>query len=188
MNRREVLQRVGILMGGAVSASAIAGIFTGCRPGGTGSYVPQTLTATQYDRMATLVELIIPTTDTPGGRAAGAHEFIDRMLTHIYTDDERTRFLAGLADLEIRARAGGQSFLASPLETQTRILKELEAEAISARSSGTGETSFFHSLKELTLIGYYTSEIGAAQELKYVHTAGFYDGDVPFEEIGRAYS
>lgn len=188
MNRREVLQRVGILMGGAVSASAIAGLFTGCRPGGMGSYVPQTLTATQYDTVAILVELIIPTTDTPGARAAGAHEFIDRMITHIYTDAERTRFLAGLTDLESRARARGSSFLESPQEAQIRILEELEAEAISARSSGTAETSFFHSLKELTLIGYYTSEIGAARELKYVHAAGSYDGDVPFEEIGKAYS
>ncbi|MGH6884852.1 MAG: gluconate 2-dehydrogenase subunit 3 family protein, partial [Geminicoccales bacterium] len=109
-------------------------------------------------------------------------------LTHIYTDNERTRFLSGLADLESRARARGECFLASSREMQTRILNELEGEAISARSSGTGKTSFFHSLKELTLIGYYTSEIGAAQELKYVHMAGSYDGDVPFEEIGRAYS
>ena len=40
----------------------------------------------------------------------------------------------------------------------------------------------------VSLVGYYTSEIGATQELKYVHAAGSYDGDVPFDEVGRAYS
>ena len=47
---------------------------------------------------------------------------------------------------------------------------------------------FFPWLKELTLVGYYTSEIGASQELRYVHVAGRYDGDVPYRQIGRAYS
>ncbi|MDH4133072.1 MAG: gluconate 2-dehydrogenase subunit 3 family protein [Gemmatimonadota bacterium] len=46
----------------------------------------------------------------------------------------------------------------------------------------------FSWLKELTLVGYYTSEIGASQELRYVHVAGRYDGDMPYEEGDRAYS
>ena len=47
---------------------------------------------------------------------------------------------------------------------------------------------FFPWLKELTVVGYYTSEIGATQELRYVHVAGQYDGDVPYRKVGRAYS
>jgi hypothetical protein len=37
-------------------------------------------------------------------------------------------------------------------------------------------------------VGYYTSEIGASQELRYVHVAGRYDGGVPYAQVGRAYS
>ena len=33
-----------------------------------------------------------------------------------------------------------------------------------------------------------TRAIGASQELRYVHVAGRYDGDVPYRQLGRAYS
>ncbi len=189
MDRREALKRVGVLMGGAVSASVVSGVLAGCRAGGTASYTPQTLTTSQDELVATVAELIIPTTDTPGARTAGVHTFIDQMLTRIYTNEERDRFLAGLADLDARAQAGGSpTFLESTPEAQTAILQDLEAEARAARASGAEEMSFFSVMKELTLVGYYTSEIGATQELKYVHTAGSYDGDVPLDEVGRAYS
>lgn len=47
---------------------------------------------------------------------------------------------------------------------------------------------FFHTMKELTLLGYYTSQIGATQELKYAQVPGRFDGCVPFASIGRAWS
>ena len=175
------------MMGGACSASAIAGILAGCHPAKRSAYVPQTLTASQDDVVAALAELIIPTTDTPGGRAAGVNVFIDGMLTSIFTVTERTRFLAGLADLEARAAAAGASFLASSPHAQVRLLKELEAETIAAQASVTANPTFFHALKTLTLVGYYNSEIGATQELKYVAVPGSYNGDVLFKEIGRAW-
>jgi hypothetical protein len=47
---------------------------------------------------------------------------------------------------------------------------------------------FFHTMKELTLLGYYTSQIGATQELKYAPVPGRFDGCVPFATVGRAWS
>ena len=43
-------------------------------------------------------------------------------------------------------------------------------------------------MKELTLTGSYTSEVGATEELECVHAVGYYDGCTPFSEVGRAYS
>ena len=40
----------------------------------------------------------------------------------------------------------------------------------------------------LTLYGYYTSEVGATQELKYLHTAGEWKADIPYSEVGKSYS
>lgn len=191
MNRRELLGQAALMLGGTLSASTIAGILSGCQsvarkdPGG---YVPQTLTPTQDEVLATVAELIIPTTDTPGGRAAGVNRFIDGMLTAVYTEAERKQFLVGLADLEARAKVGGASFLASSPERQVGILKALETESLAATTSGTANEAFFRTLKGLTLIGYYRSEIGASQELKYLTIPGYYNGDVPFKEIGRAWS
>jgi gluconate 2-dehydrogenase gamma chain len=188
MNRREMLERVALLMGGTLSTSALAELLGGFEPPKQGTYVPQTLTAAQDELVAAVSELIIPTTDTPGARAAGVNRFIDGMLTAIYTEAERVYFLRGLADLEARAKARGAGFLASSVETQVQILKEAEAESISARASGITHDSFFHVLKELTLIGYYRSEVGATQEQRFLVIPGYYKGDVPFKEIGRTWS
>src|SRR5579871_4914590 len=128
MNRREALQRVSLMMGGALSASSVTAVLTGLRTADAAGYKPQPLSAAQDDLVATLVELIIPTTDTPGAQAAGVNRYIDGMLTSIYTETERAHFLSGLTDLEARAKATGAAFLASSVARQTEILKELEAE------------------------------------------------------------
>lgn len=186
MNRREMLERVTLMVGGALSASTVAGILSGFQVAEAGTSAPQTLTPAQNELVATLTELIIPTTDTPGGRAAGVNRFIDGMLTSIYTEAERKHFLAGLADFEARARDAG--FPAGGLEALVQILKELEAEGMAAQAANTADESFFHELKALTLFGYYRSEIGATQEQKYLLIPAYYKGDVPFKEVGRTWS
>ena len=179
-------------MGGVLSASTVAGVLGGCRPGPeAGAYVPQTLSGAQDELVTVLTELIIPETDTPGARAARVNEFIDLMLSDWLKDDERTGFLDGLADVEARAEASyGKAFQALTLEEQTALLTTLEDEAIAQQSDPQAAPDagrpFFSMLKELTLVGYYTSEVGATQELRYERSPGRYDGCVPYE--GRAWA
>src|SRR5688572_13917084 len=127
MDRREALKLVGLLMGGAVSSSVAAGVLSGC---GTrsehGAAALQTLTAAQDELVATVADLIIPATDTPGARDAGVNIFIDGMLTVVYTEAERERFLAGLADLDDRARAAGNaSFVEAAPDVQVDLLTQV---------------------------------------------------------------
>ncbi len=199
MNKRELLKGAAVLIGGgAFCAATLADILTASSPANRGKYVPRTLTAAQDALVAEMAELIIPTTDTPGARAAGVNIFIDGVLTSIYTAGERDRFLAGLNDVEASAKAGGARFVASTVERQVRILRELEAAVTRGdiRNGGlhsktlTGEPTaqpFFATFKKLTLTGYYLSEIGATQELRFVVVPGTYRGDVPLAEIGRAW-
>ncbi|MCY4673083.1 MAG: gluconate 2-dehydrogenase subunit 3 family protein [Bacteroidetes bacterium] len=190
MDRRTALQRIGILMGGTLSASTIAGVLGGCT-GGTGElpFEARTLTQGRDELVATLSELIIPETDTPGARAARVHEFIDNMLTDWYDESEVEEFLEGLADVERRAQgSGAQSFTDLDNDTQVEILTQMEAEAEAWSEDGaTGTPPFFRTIKSLTLFGYYTSEIGATQELR-VNPMGIYRADISFDEIGRAWA
>ncbi len=195
MDRREALKRVGMLMGGALSASTIAGVMGGCQPGPTTEpFVPETITGGQNDLVTTITELIIPETDTPGARAARVNEFIDRMLTDWFKDDERAHFVAELATVDTKAQdAYGKPFLDLTPEEQTELLSAMEEEGIAwMEALGTGAADpekppFFNLIKQLTLVGYYTSEIGGSQELRDM-PIGEYRGDVPFQEIGRAWS
>ncbi|HEX4628802.1 MAG TPA: gluconate 2-dehydrogenase subunit 3 family protein, partial [Gemmatimonadales bacterium] len=87
------------------------------------------LDAHQRETVATMAELIIPTTDTPGARAAQVHDFIDLLLAEWAPDDQRAQFLAGLQDVDARARtAYGTDFLTATAAQRGELLKTLDAE------------------------------------------------------------
>ena len=185
MNRRDALRGISLLMGSAITPTVAHAVLAGYRAPMPGQ-AARTLTTRQSELVATLTELIIPATDTPGALGARVDAFIDGLLTDVVTAEERTRFLAGLADVDARARAAHDiAFLECTAQQQVAILARLEMDA---ERAGEDPRPFFSWLKELTLVGYYTSEIGASQELSYVHVAGDYDGNLPYEKVGRAYS
>ena len=133
----------------------------------------------QGELVATLAEIIIPETDTPGARAARVHEFIDLLLAEWCSAEQRAQFLAGLADVDTKSRdLFGTTFLAATGAQRTALLTGLDAEVTALqRSHDKPEQHFFYQLKALTLYGYYTSEIGAA-ETHYQTIPGSYDGCV----------
>lgn len=193
MNRREALKHVGWIMGGTLAASTIAGVLGGCKSGNK-KWVPQAVSPEENELITSLTECIIPQTDTPGAKAAKVNEFIDLMLADWLPVEEADHFRKGLADVDTRAQNQFQShFAGCTTEQQNSILNELQDEAIAGLKLIDPQDKkalrpFFAHLKELTLIGYYTSEIGASQELRYMAAAGVYNGCVPFSEIGRAWA
>lgn len=208
MNRREALKRVGWLAGGTAATPMLISWLSGCQT--APEWTPTTLTAEQHERVAILTELIIPETDTPGARGAQADRFVDILATEVLPPNVRQAFLDGLDDVEERAQSEfGSAFVDLPAEQQTAILQALADEDDSVREqpmeederivyysmmnfpAGPDEPApFFTLIKEATVLGYYTSEIGATQELRYVAVPGRYDGDVPFpsETIDRSWA
>jgi hypothetical protein len=132
-----------------------------------------------------LTDLIVPATDTPGARAARVNEFIDLLLAEWYDAEDRGRFLAGLAEVDVRARAAfAKDFVAGTPQQQAALLSALDAEAAqwSARAEAErGAEPFYRRIRWLTLFGYYTSEIGAGQEQHYAIIPGHY---VPCAPVG----
>jgi hypothetical protein len=188
--RREALRRVAMLLGGALSAPAIAGVLAGCdsRGIGDGSWTPLALTKQQAELIATIAEHIIPETDTPGARAAGVHIFIDKMLAEHYPPEDKARVLGGLASIDARTwEQCDRNFIDCRADEQRAVLTIIDRETF-AEGAERREVHWFRTLKELTLLGYYTSEIGATQELRHVAVPGRYDGCVPVTEISRTWS
>jgi len=93
----------------------------------------------------------------PGATEANVGAFIDKMLADWHTPEERARFLGGLPELDVRARArAGRDFADCPEADQVAVLTALD-EAVSA--AGTTD-HWFARLKYLTVYGYCTSEVG----------------------------
>jgi hypothetical protein len=187
IDRREAMKRVAFLMGGAVSAPTLAGVMSGCSASEGDGWTPQALSSAENELVTEISEMIIPATDTPGAKAARVNRFIDKMMAEWYYADERDHFLDGLADADARAREQfGSRFVDASEENRTALLEELEQEALAADDPE--YPPFFSRMKELTLSGYYTSEIGMTEELQWEAVPGYYEGCVPLEEIGRAWA
>jgi len=194
IGRREAIRRVSVLLGGAVSTPTMAALLSGCEAPKVGQvYSARTLDEAALRTVELVAEAIIPETDTPGASAARVHEFVDMMLTDFYTEEARRRFLDQLADLDVRASARfDRPFARGTREECAELLHVLDAEAYpdpdeTPAASAAVDPPFMRTMKELTLAGYYTSEIGQTVEL---HTPPFgsYEADVPLDAIGRSWA
>lgn len=195
MNRRETLKMAAVVLGGVLSESLSAAVMAGVNPSGKVSR--QLFDASGRKTLEILAELIIPETDTPGAIAAGVPDFIEVMVSDWYTDTERKVFLDGLHELsEYCQQTYGKKIndcsndeQVSALQWSEQESKKYPAKQSSPLSRAIDENSpFFTKIKELTVLGYYTSEVGAKQELRYNPMPMKYDGNLDFSDVGRQWS
>ena len=175
MDRREALR----LFGAAAALPAVGDLAEFGRRlhrGLAATPALRTLDPHQDATVTAVADLLIPATDTPGAKAARVNEFIDVLLADWMTDEARGRFLAGLADLDVRSRAAfGKDFVDGAAADQVRLLTLLEDDALRVKDQpGSHPEPFFHTIKRLTMYGYYTSELGAKQELHFEIIPGRY--------------
>jgi gluconate 2-dehydrogenase gamma chain len=121
-------------------------------------YHPQFFTPAEYTSVERLTEIIIPTDATPGAREAGVAEFIDFMVA---SDPEaQYGFRTGLTWLDAFAEeSAGKRFMELPLEKQTSLLEPLGCKD-KARPGQEAGQRFFSMMREYTVTGFYTTEIG----------------------------
>src|SRR5882672_5384765 len=131
--------------------------------------MPRALTPHQNETVATIAELIIPKTDTPGARDAGVPAFIDVMLAEWGDEDQRQMFMAGLANVDERSRAAfGKDFIGCTPQQQAEILEDLDYELARLRDTKSDTSnSFLQVVKWLTPAGYYIAGVGATSERHY---------------------
>ena len=169
LTRREAVAGAILLVSGlALGASACS------RPLEKGFF-----TAGEMDVLEELCETILPQTGTPGARAAKVHDFIDGMMT---TWASATTQAATRAVLKRVDDAGGGRFARLGEGGRAAIVQRLDAAAFAA------EDKAWAAFKKLVLLGSYTSEIGATQELAYLPVPGDWKADVKLTPDMRAWA
>lgn len=199
MNRREALQRTALVLGYTISAPLAAAVLNGCKAKPAITFVPKFFNEDQARLISALAETILPRTETPGAIDAGVPGFIDDIVATVYGPAEQKNFSDGLAALAEQARAEiGDDFVDATPEQQLSFVKKQNTELLSGNdasqsegwwAAGTGKTKpFFLELKELTVLGFFTSEPGATQVLQYKQVPGPFKGCVPLSEVGKAWA
>ena len=194
MNRRELLQRVAVLMGGAISVPAVLGVLNGCSPKPGASWHPQFLSTAEGAVVAEVAELILPRTDTPGARDVGVPSFIDVILKDAYPAEDQARFVSGLKDFDAGAqRAHGKPFLELQQAQRLAFLQKVHDEAAAAEKiqadndvpASERKRPFVLMMKELTMLGFFVSKPGATQVLQYVAVPGGFQACIPLAQAGN---
>lgn len=164
IERREVLRMLAM----AAAAAPFPGFSKwsfGCGHLGTApqqikptTYRPRFFSAPEYAMVEQLADLIFPTDATPGAREAGVAEFIDFIV--LSDPSIQYDFRTGLTWLNAHSEHTlGKKFIDLSPEVQTSLLQPL-AYKNKARPGEEDGRKFFSLIREYTVTGFYTSEIG----------------------------
>ncbi|WP_375418355.1 gluconate 2-dehydrogenase subunit 3 family protein [uncultured Hymenobacter sp.] len=202
MNRRDALARVALLMGGTVIGADF--FLAGCsspakeeaktKAAQAGQPIVEEKSLLNKSQIALLDEVgetILPTTSTPGAKAAQVGSFMSVMVRDCYEPKDQKVFLDGLTQLDQRAeKAHGKKFMESTPQQRTALLTTLDQEqkAFTANQRKDDPSHYFRMMKQLTLLGYFTSEVGATKALRYLPVPGRYDGNYPYKKGDKAWA
>jgi hypothetical protein len=211
MNRRDLLKQIALLTGGAVIGGEL--FLTGCK---TGAKADAGFTAANISLLDEIGETIIPATSTPGAKAAQVGEFMKVMVTDCYTQRQQDAFVSGIGELdEACKKMNSKSFMESTPEQRKAFLVSLEKEAKEFNSkrdeadkplreehkkkndalpwkdqtSFEGAPSHYYTMmKQLTLLGFFTSKTGMTETLRHVPIPGKYDGNLAYNKGDKAWA
>ncbi len=187
ITRREAVARLTAITGAAVIGAEF--FLSGCARSDKVKAVP--LTAADVPLLDEIGNTIIPDTDTPGAKAVGIGAFMVMMVNDCYDDATHAAFQAGLAKIDDASRKqSGKSFLAATADQRTALLNALDKEqrAYGKTKEAGSPAHYFRLMKDLTLLGYFTSEIGCTKALRFVESPGALHGDVPYHKGDRAWA
>ena len=181
ISRREAIHRVTMLLGGVA-------IIDGDRvlaalPGAAAQQIAAAQGTGEFTReevvfLDEIAETILPETSTPGAKAARTGAFMALMVTDAYTPRNRQIFRDGMLRLdEACTRDYGTAFVQARPGERLALLQRLDAE----QKAQVETVHYFRLMKELALLGYFTSEIGYRQAMRYVETPGRYDPCAPYK-------
>lgn len=189
MERREAVQYIALLLGGTlVGANAF---ITGCK---TDDKKSSNLAFTQEDitYLNEVADTILPTTaSSPGAKAANVGQFMTVMVNDCYEAKDQKIFHEGMDKLNDTAdKAYKASFMKLTPQQRTDLLVKLDNEQKEYTKNKKQEDAphYFRMMKELTLLGYFTSEIGHKQARRYEPVPGRYEGCIPYKKGDKAWA
>lgn len=181
IDRREAIRRVSALLGGIAfvgGSTLVTACERGQRRGSSGTF-----TTGDIGFLDEVAETILPETKTPGAKAAKVGAFMALMVTDTYEERDQQIFREGMRQLDAACQTMHRvSFMAASSAQRLALLEQLDREQMAHMDARVGDAPahYFRMMKELTLLGYFTSEIGYTQAMRYVESPGRFDPCVPY--------
>lgn len=179
IDRREAIKRVTFLLGGVAlvgGSSLVAACERAQRNAGRAGEGVGTFTARDVAFLDEVAETMLPETKTPGAKAAHVGAFMALMVTDTYSERDQGIFRDGIRKLD------EASFMAATPQQRLARLEQVDREqkAYTDARKDADPPHYFRLMKELALLGYFTSEIGYTKAMRYLETPGRFDPCLPY--------
>ena len=217
MDRRELLKMIAAVTGGAVLGGEL--FLAGCK--NAPSIGGPIFTAEDISFLDEVADTIIPTTSSPGAKAAKVGQFMTVMVNDCYDGDDQKIFHDGIKQLdEASNKKFSKDFMSITPEQRKELLVEIDKAAkdyhkkvddyydglpieqkrdlalqqnkdgkdVRAEKRRKNPQYYFIQMKQLTLLGYFTSKEGATEALRYKAVPGKFEGSVDYKKGDKAWA
>ncbi|MEE1944869.1 gluconate 2-dehydrogenase subunit 3 family protein [Pedobacter sp. KR3-3] len=202
MDRRELIKQIALLTGGIMIGGNA--LLTGCSPNKSAKNEKIRFSQQQQDLLNEIGDTILPPTKSPGAKAANVGAFMEIMVRDCYEEKDQQAFIDGMKKLdEASKKIHGNGFMTINAQQKLAFIQQLDKEASDFQAKkGELEAAerkkdknfaglpnhYFIMIKQLTLLGYFTSEVGCTQAMRYTPAPGRYEGDVPYQKGDKAWA
>lgn len=168
MNRRELLQSMALLTGSAMLPPVLSTFLTGCANKDMSGYLPTFFTKEEYGTIAEIIDIIIPATKTKSASQVNTQVFLDQVFTQCFTREEQATMRTGIESLI-------QGF--NDAKNKQQFIIDLDKKAFADDK----HAAYFKTLKQYTMIGFFTSQEGETKASNYVKIPDAYKGEIAMD-------
>ena len=181
MDRREAIRITTAIFGGMIVGGEA--FLSGCES--KNKSISELISEEQINLLNEIGETIIPeSTSSDGAKAAKVGQFMKAMINDCYNPNEKKIFLEGLQQIEkFSIDQFNNTFLQLTQDQKAELLMELEKE-----SSMNEDLHYYTLFKQLTVLGFVTSEVGQTKAMRYEAVPGRYDACISYKEGDKVWA
>ena len=165
MKRREVIQSLSRISVHAMFPSVLSGFLTGCANKEMGNYIPVFFTKDEFAAITGIADVIIPATGTKSASQVNTQVFLDQVFSQCLAKEQQDVIKEGLKQL-----VPGFNNAKDKLQYISAIDKKAY--------DGDESAAYFKSIKQYTMIGFFTSQEGETKASNYVKIPDGYKGEI----------
>lgn len=168
MNRRQVIQAMALLTGHAMFPSVLSSFLTGCANKDMSTYAPAFFSKEEYKTVSEIIDIIIPATTTKSASQVNTQVFLDQVFSQCLTKEEQAPLKEGLQKL--------LDGFTNAKDKQQYIIN-IDKKAFDKDES----VAYFKTLKQYTMIGFFTSQEGETKASNYVKVPEEYKSETALD-------
>lgn len=176
MNRREIIKLVTLATGSVLSFSVTNSLLIGCKDitiAKEEEYELQFFNEKEFSLLKTLIDTILPKTDSPSATEVGVHQIIDDMIANIYSPADSTNYRTRFSSLQLYLK-----------ESSDKQLVAIQKLSSSTNENHKEAKNILLELKQQTVAYYLTTEVIAKNHLNYLPVPGKYENCISLESVG----